>query len=293
MGPRSLTRRQFLRASLAGTAGLLCGATGYAALVEPEELDVQRLQIRLPGLPEAFDGLTIAQISDLHYGPFTGAREIGGAVERVNALSADLIVVTGDYVTSPSLERSRTPPAEPMANAVLCASILSRLQAPLGVVSVLGNHDVTVNAPYITEVLRSHGLHVLRNGNLPLERNGARLWLTGVDDVLDGAPRLDFALASVPPQEPVILLAHEPDFADEASRRGIALQLSGHSHGGQVRIPLLGSPYLPRLARKYPYGYYRVGPLQLYTNRGIGTIGLPLRFNATPEVTLISLHASS
>lgn len=279
-----------MRASLAGTAGLFCGATGWAAFIEPEQLDVARVPIHLPRLPAAFEGVTIAQLSDLHYGPFTGAREIGGAVERANALSPDLVVVTGDYITSPLLEGSRTPPSVPLANAVRCAQILSGLRAPLGVAAILGNHDAMLDASYVASVLQSHGLRVLRNSSFALERDHARVWLAGVEDVLESTPRLDLALTGVPRDEAVVLLAHEPDFADQASHQPIDLQLSGHSHGGQVRLPLLGAPYLPRLARKYPYGYYRVGPLQLYTNRGIGTIGLPLRLGATPEVTLFTLR---
>lgn len=280
-----------MRASLAGGAGLICGAAGYGAFIEPEKIELERLQISLPRLPQAFDGLKIAQLSDLHYGPFTGAREISAAANRVNELSADLFIITGDFITSPWLEHSKAAISTPMRNVALCARILSQVRTPLGTFAALGNHDVSLNAPYITEVLESFDVRVLSNRNFPLERGGARLWLAGIDDVIEGVARLDLALAGIPRNEPVVLLVHEPDFADAASRQAIDLQLSGHSHGGQVRIPLIGSPYLPLLARKYPYGYYRVGRLQLYTNRGIGTIGLPLRFDAPPEVTLFTLRA--
>lgn len=269
----------------------MCGGAGYAAFIEPEELEVERVAIHLPRLPEAFDGLKIAQLSDLHYGPFTGAKEIGAAADRVNALFADLVVITGDFITSPYLDDRRTPVSTTLANAGLCAQILSRLRAPLGVFAALGNHDANFSPSQISEVLQAAGLTVLRNHNLPLERSGARFWLAAVDDVLEGVPRLDRALARIPQEDAVVLLVHEPDYADVASRQPVDLQISGHSHGGQVRIPLLGAPYLPKLARKYPWGYYRVGRMQLYTNRGIGTIGLPLRFDAPPEVTLLTLHA--
>jgi len=276
---------------VAGVAGLGLGGAGYATFVEPEEISVERLDIHLSRLPEGFDGLKIAQISDLHYGPFTGAREIGAAADHVNALGADLVVVTGDFITSPLLERTSTPASTTLANAGRCARVLSRIRAPLGVFAALGNHDVTTNPGYISEVLQAVGIRVLRNGRAPLERSGARLWLAGVDDVLDGQPRLDQALAGVPRREPLVLMAHEPDFADEASLQNVDLQLSGHSHGGQVRLPLIGAPYLPRLARKYPYGHYLIRQMQLYTNRGIGTIGVPMRFGAPPEVTLFTLRA--
>jgi len=267
------------------------GGVGYATFIEPEDIGVDRVGIRLQRLPEAFDGLKIAQLSDLHYGPFTGAREIGAAADHVNALTPDLVLLTGDFITSPLLERTSTPASTPMADAVRCARVLSRIRAPLGVFAALGNHDATVNPGYIAEVLQAAGIRVLRNGRVPLERSGARLWLAGVDDVLDGHPRLDLALAGVPRADAVVLMAHEPDFADEASRQPVDLQVSGHTHGGQIRLPLIGAPYLPRLGRKYPYGYYRVRQMQLYTNRGIGTIGVPMRFGAPPEVTLFTLKA--
>jgi predicted MPP superfamily phosphohydrolase len=133
---------------------------------------------------------------------------------------------------------------------------------------------------------------VLLNANQVLERGSARLWLAGLDDAIHGSPNLDLALRGIPRGEATVLLAHEPDLADIVARHPVHLQLSGHSHGGQVRVPLLGSPYLPPLARKYPYGYYRVGGMQLYTNRGIGTIILPVRFDAPPEVTMFTLHST-
>jgi predicted MPP superfamily phosphohydrolase len=288
------TRRQFLRVSATGIGGAILGVGAYAALVEPEEVRVERVRIHLPNLADAFDGLKIVQLSDLHYGPFTGNREIGRAVARANAENPDLVVLTGDFVTARTFgfESDRlTDPA--LTHAVLCANLLGQLRAPLGVFAVLGNHDSFVNAFYVAEVLGFRSVRVLRNARHALERGSARLWLAGVEDVLQGSPRLDLALKGIPAGEPTVLLVHEPDFADFAARLPVHLQLSGHSHGGQVRLPLLGSPYLPPLARKYPYGYYRVGRMQLYTNRGIGTIMVPLRFDAPPEVTVFTLHAAS
>src|SRR5262249_34591136 len=119
----------------------------------------------------------------------------------------------------------------------------------------------------------------------------SRLWLAGVDDVIEGKPDMDRTLRGIPGNEAVILLAHEPDFADQVVQYPVDLQLSGHSHGGQVRIPLIGAPYLPELGRKYPWGLRRIGRLTLYTNVGIGTIRVPFRWNCPPEITLITLRA--
>jgi predicted MPP superfamily phosphohydrolase len=128
---------------------------------------------------------------------------------------------------------------------------------------------------------------------MPLEQAGARLWLCGVDDVIEGRPNLDVTLKGIPPNEPVVLLLHEPDAADHVAKYPVDLQLSGHSHGGQVRLPFVGAPFLPDLARKYPWGLRRIGRLTLYTNIGLGTIRVPVRFHCPPEITLFTLRAAT
>ena len=154
----------------------------------------------------------------------------------------------------------------------------------------MGNHDVDTNRKYVTRVLQAENIQVLANESEAIEHDGARFWLAGVDDVLGRTADLSKTLRTVPANESVILLAHEPDFADEASRFPIDLQLSGHSHGGQIRIPLLPPLYLPEMAKKYVLGTYQVGPLTLYTNAGLGTIGVPARLNCPPEITLLTLR---
>ena len=289
MGSPRPNRRTFLRVGLtAGTAGII-GIGGYSWLIEPYEVTVERVRVASPRLPEAFHGLKIAQLSDLHYGPYTGEREIGAAVQRCNGLSPDLIVLTGDFVTSKLWGVSTSN----LANAEKCARILERLHAPLGVFACLGNHDLGVDAYGITQILGGHRIQVVRNSVQPVERHGARLWMAGLDDCLYGIPDPDRTLAQVPRGEFTILLVHEPDIADQMIAYPVDLQLSGHSHGGQVRLPWLGAPYLPPMARKYPWGLHRISRLQLYSNRGIGTIGLPIRFNDPPEVTLLTLDRSA
>jgi predicted MPP superfamily phosphohydrolase len=155
----------------------------------------------------------------------------------------------------------------------------------------MGNHDVGTDEAHIAAVLQSHGISVLRNRSVPLERNGARLWLAGLGDVLEGKYDLKQTLKGIPKPEPVVLLVHEPDFAGYV--KDVDLQLSGHSHGGQIRFPLLGAPVLPVMGRRYPRGLRRIGPLTLYTNVGIGTIWLPMRLNCPPEVTLLTLRAAA
>jgi predicted MPP superfamily phosphohydrolase len=170
---------------------------------------------------------------------------------------------------------------------------LSALRAPLGVFAIPGNHDYWTHIGTVLNELRSAGLTVLRNSSYRLEPRGAPLWLVGIDDVWERHDDLAAGLAGVPTDEPVLLLVHEPDFADMAARvpHRIFLQLSGHSHGGQVRLPLLGSPILPWLGRRYPAGLQEVpeSALQVYTSRGIGVIEPPVRVNCRPEVAVLTL----
>jgi predicted MPP superfamily phosphohydrolase len=283
-----LTRRKFLGLGMAIGASAGVGLGGYAYLIAPQNLVVERVPVVLDRLPEAFHGLKVALISDLHLEPFTQEKEIRAAVAAVNELHPDLIVVTGDFVSgswdgSPGDARFIDP----------CSRILAGLHAPMGRYAVLGNHDHATDPVRIAHSLEEHHIPVLSNRNLPLERDGARFWIAGVDDAMAQKADFDCALAGIPPQEAILLLAHEPDVADESAHRCVDLQLSGHSHGGQVRIPGFGAPYLPPLGRKYPQGLYHIGPARLYTNRGIGLTGVPFRFDCPPEVTLLELSSAT
>jgi predicted MPP superfamily phosphohydrolase len=267
----------------------LAGFAMEAALVEPHRPVVERVEVVLRRLPRELDGLTIAHLSDFHYDSAASAGVIRTAVEITHRLAPDVVVLTGDYVTlSPFQSRSRA--AE---HSKPCAQLLGDLHAPMGVFGVLGNHDYATEPRLVTRSLEAHGITVLRNFNLRIERSGARLWIAGVDDVLGGGARLDQALQGIPRDEATVLLAHEPDYADTVISSAVDLQLSGHSHGGQVRLPLVGAPFLPYLARKYPWGLRQLDRLKLYTNRGVGTIFPPVRFNCPPEVTLLTLRAGS
>ena len=264
---------------------------GDGVVFEANRPRLVSIEVPLSRVDEAWDGFRIAQLSDFHYDEYFSVVPLRKAIEMVDRLRPDLIVLTGDFVTSPlkvpggAWTRIATE-IEP------CAQWLSRLHPPAGMLAVLGNHDVDTNAVQVVDVLESHAIPVLRNRSIALERAGKRLWLAGVDDVLEGKPDLQRALSGIPSTEPVILLAHEPDYADYVARYSVDLQLSGHSHGGQIRLPLIGPPYLPTLGRKYPWGLRRIGALTLYTNCGIGTIRVPMRLNCPPEVTLITLRAA-
>ena len=266
-------------------------ALGTDGLLESYRLQLKKIEIALPRLPHEFDGFTIVQLSDFHYEKEFSAIPIRDSIELINNLSPDLIVLTGDFVTVGMFQLRKHEHHYPAKGAYPCAEVLSRLNARFGKFAVLGNHDVYSNPVVVTDALQSHGIPVLRNSCVPIERGSSRFWLAGIDDALEGQPDLGAAINKIPPGETIVLLAHEPDFADEAVLRPVDLQLSGHSHGGQIWIPGIGAPWLPPLARNYPRGLYKIEKLILYTNIGIGTIRAPIRINCVPEVTLITLRS--
>ena len=198
----------------------------------------------------------------------------------MNRQNPDLIFLGGDYVEGKA------------ENILDIAPILKKLDAPLGRFAVLGNHDYWTDAATITAALNGIGIPVLKNRSVPIVKNGKRFHVTGLDDAWEGRPRLRKALDGVPKEEIKLFLVHEPDYADKLTRfeSRIPLQLSGHSHGGQVRVPIYGAPVLPFLAKKYSQGLYTVTGTsrQIYTTRGVGGIA-PLRFNCRPEVTILDL----
>jgi predicted MPP superfamily phosphohydrolase len=282
------TRRQFLFTGAAAAAGIAAlGSDGY---FESYRLQLKKIEIPLRRLPHQFDGFTVVQLSDFHYEEEFSAIPIRRSVDLVNSLHPDLVVFTGDFVTAPMFQFGRHA-ALVAANAVFpCAAVLSGIKASMGSFAVLGNHDAYSNPALVASGLRSHGIPLLKNSCVPIERDGARFWLAGIDDALEGQPDLAAAIKKIPPGEPIILLAHEPDFADEAALTPVDLQLSGHSHGGQIWIPGIGAPWLPSLARNYPRGFYKIENMLLYTNIGIGTIRAPIRINCIPEITHITLR---
>ncbi len=244
-------------------------------------VDVERLTLTLPRLAPEFHGYRVAQISDFHIGTWLTGDQLLEAVELVNRQEPDLVAITGDFVTYCP---------ERFAGELVQA--LSRLKPRDGTVAVLGNHDHWTGAGAVREILRQAGVQVLSNRAMGVERDGACLWVAGVDCHYDGLDRLDLVLEQLPQEQAALLLAHEPDFADTSAATGrFELQLSGHSHGGQIRLPFIGPPFLPHLGRKYPAGLYRVRDMHLYTNRGLGTAELALRWNCRPEITIFTLQA--
>jgi predicted MPP superfamily phosphohydrolase len=253
--------------------------------VEPEDLRPRHVNVLLKRLPESFDGFRIAQISDIHFGPYMGRAGVERAVRLAQSFQPDLVALTGDFVSHPwnhGNGRTGARFIEP------CADVLAQVK-DARLVAVLGNHDHFNSARIVEAGLKERGISVPRNAAFPVERGKDRIWIAGIDDAWVGAADLNRTLHGIPADEATILLAHEPDFADIAATYPVDLQLSGHSHGGQVRLPGVGALVLPPMAYKYPIGLNRVRALQVYTNVGLGVINPPVRFRCPPEVTFLTL----
>lgn len=288
---RKLSRRKFLRTSLIAGAGLAL----YSGEIERHWIEVTQIEIALRGLAEVFDGVRIAQLSDIHMDEYTEEFYLRHAIEKINALKPDVVALTGDFV-------SFRPRGHEFARGAAwqCAGVLEKLECQQRY-AVMGNHDHVVGANEVTEALTAHGIRVLDNAYLPLEeiggRKGGRMWLAGLEDPLMGNPEPEKA---IPKRirgvagEPLLLLCHGPDYADDLvaglPAGTVDLMLSGHTHGGQIRIPLLPPMLLPPMGRRYVQGHFRLGQMQLYVNRGIGTVELPFRLACPPEITLITLR---
>jgi uncharacterized protein len=284
---RSITRRKFLKGSLVAAAGLAV----YAGEIERHSISVTHHEAAIQGLPPAFEGARIAQLSDIHLDEFTEPIFLEHAVKLVNDLNADFVFLTGDFVTDGVGTRNFS-----LGAAWQCADILRNLKCRQRY-AVLGNHDVAVGSKEVQAALNDNAIPVLVNASTPLEREGGRIWLAGLDDCVMGRPQLDMAIPDRIlgiAEEPVILLCHEPDYADSVIEKrlnqSVALMLSGHTHGGQVRLPLIGPLVLPVGGRKFVEGWYRFGNMQLHVNRGLGTIGVPFRFDCPPEISVITLR---
>lgn len=250
----------------------------YMTTFEPARPTLEQVTLRLPALPQELDGLRIGQLSDSHLGLPHTARNLAWAIEQMRREQPDLVVITGD-LTHYHWAIPRLP------------ELLGGLSAPLGIYAVPGNHDYWEGIADIQAALRLLDIPLLLNEHRQLRWNGADFWLAGVDDVWGGQPDLDVALRGIPPGAYTLLLAHSPDRADEAARRGVAVQLSGHTHGGHLRLPVLGPFTRPRFGARYVMGQYQIGAMQLYVTRGLG--GAPLRLLCRPEATIFTLrHAA-
>ena len=274
-------RREFLvGAGAVAASALLFDATA----IDRHHVTLEQCTLRIRNLPTPFFGLRVAQISDFHHRGYAEDFYLRHVVEKVNALEPAVVALTGDFITA------HGNPFGPWRKAMpVCAEILSGLRAPMRICT-LGNHDC-IDAGFVVRCLTTRGLTVLYNSHTAIEAAGERLWIAGLADAYFDFPDLERAVPRATEREPVLLLGHEPDFADTVRAfGGVDVMLAGHSHGGQVRIPGLTHAFLPVMARRYVQGLFQLGDLQLYVNRGIGAVHLPIRFRCPPEITLFTLQ---
>ena len=243
------------------------------------KFQIVHLPLSIPGLDDAFEGYRLVHISDIHLGQWITAERLEGVVDLVNGQNPDLVAITGDFVSYAFDEF-----ADDLARS------LGRLHPRDGTVATLGNHDHRVGADNVRRFIRRGRVLELCNDVFTISRGDAMLHIAGLDDIIANEHHLNQVLSKLPASGPAILMVHEPDFADASARTGrFCLQLSGHSHGGQIVIPGLGTPIRSYLFRKYPLGRYQAGDMVQYTNRGLGTNLIWSRINCPPEITVFSL----
>jgi hypothetical protein len=286
---RRISRRGFLRTALIGGGALAL----YAGEMERHWLEVVHREIWLKGLSPAFDGVKAAQLSDIHLDEFTEPFLLRASIDRINRERPDYVFLTGDYVTSDVLPKHLS-----IRAAGTCGRLLAGLECKERY-AIFGNHDARAGEFEVGEAMSEAKLVFLRNTHVPLERNGGRVWLAGIDDPVCGMPDQGAAIPESIrniPHEPVILMCHAPDYIDRLAvhptGQAISLVLSGHTHGGQIRLPFAGPLFLPSWGRKYVEGAFKVGTMQLYVNRGIGSVGVPFRFDCRPEITIFTLRSA-
>jgi hypothetical protein len=268
------------RRNLVGLTSTIAEMAGQA-FSETGAVEITRVPIAIANLPAAFDGLRVIQLSDVHHSSFLSAERIAEIVDEVNALGGDVVVLTGDYVSySPYY----------IAGA---AEALGRLRAPMGVYAVLGNHDFWNNAEQMAGALERVGIAVLRNAHTRLDLRGDAILFAGIDDLTVGAADLDRALRGADARFVRILLSHNPGIVRRAALRAVDLVLAGHTHGGQVHVPLIGAPSVYGYPRKLVSGLTEVGGTHIYVNRGLGTVIVPVRVGSAPEVTIFTLVEAS
>ena len=274
----ALGLRQLGWPAAAALGGLGAASLAYMKRFEPASPTLERVTIDLPELPPALDGLRIGQITDTHIGLPQTTENLTWAIEQMRREQPDLIAITGDMAGRKS-------------GITELPRLLGQLSAPLGVYAAPGNHDYMEGLADVSAALSLAGIPLLMNQSRRLGWNGADFWLAGVDEIWDGRPNFAAARAGVPADAFAVLLAHSPDVADDAAAHGFALQLSGHTHGGHLRLPVLGPFARPRYGMRYVMGRYQVGQMALYVSRGLG--GMPLRLRCRPEATIFTLRRAA
>lgn len=275
-------QRSVLRKVAAASAGAVISGIASAAnarLCAPYRPRLEKLEIARSGDGPTHSPIRIGFATDLHIGPAFSAIDAAPALERLAAEQPDVMLLGGDLICE-------SPRYIAQAVSVIGEFLTS---APLGAFAVLGNHDYSNDACQLASRLEDTGVRVLRNEATRLVHAADTFWIVGIDDALLGQPDVDRAFSGIPADELAVALWHEPDWAEESAARGAALQLSGHSHGGQVRLPGLGHLAAPTGGRRYVNGLNDAHGMPVYTSRGLGVYRPPVRFLCSPEVTLVTI----
>lgn len=282
---KHISRRTFIKNSLrtlVTVTGLSVGGGYYAHNLEPKWLDIKHNLISHALIPKGFDGMKMIQFSDTHLGFQFQLSDLQTIVNKINQLDPDIVLFTGDLMDAPNKYKAQHK----------IPSVLNQLKAPLGKFSIYGNHD---HGGYGSEIYRD----IMKKSNFTMLQNTStrisllsteEIFLTGVDDAMLGHPDFEQALSGIPKGAFTIMLSHAPDLADTSSTYDIQYQISGHSHGGQVRIPFIGALVTPPYAEKYTEGTFEIDNMTLHVNRGLGTTRLPYRFLSRPELTVYELR---
>jgi hypothetical protein len=278
-----MTRSRKLRLSILALATLILVLAAWAFLIEPSWLTTHRVAMQIPHWRPEHQGIKIAVLTDLHIGsPFTGVEKLKEVVARTNAEHPDLVLILGDLVIQEVVGGKFVAP-EPIAE------VLKGLRAPLGVVGVLGNHDWWFDGARITAALRQAGVVVLENEAYRINFNGKPFWVVGVADLWTRKPDIAGSLSQVDEGDPVILITHNPDIFPNVPSR-VSLTLAGHTHGGQVDIPIFGRLVVPsKFGQRYAMGHIVEDGRHLFVSGGVGTSILPVRFRVPPEVIILTL----
>jgi predicted MPP superfamily phosphohydrolase len=283
-----ISRRDFLK--LMKVAGLnmllLAFGGGYMSRIEPGWLEVTQVRLALPRLPKSFSGFRLVQISDIHMGGWMNSERLTHLLDVVMGLSPNLVAITGDFVLGHNNVQSSS------LDMVELESALKLLTTRFPTMAVLGNHDYWLDVRAVLAMLERSGVQTLVDSVQKVQIGDEFIYIGGMDDIREGNGRINQVLAKLPAEGCAILMAHEPDFADKSAATGrFDLQISGHSHGGQVNLPFIGPPILPYMAHRYPAGLYQVGKMYQYTNRGAGMTPPYIRFNCRPEITVFTLES--
>ena len=284
---KEISRRDFLKMIWSATGLTVLATFGgwkYATQTEPGNLELVELPLTLPRLDPAFNGFKIAVIGDIHLGGWMNRERLIPAIDMILAQPVDLILIPGDLMAGYGWNAGHERDLDDLS------AELSRLSAYKPTFAVLGNHDYWTKASAVRKALAKINITELPNSYHTLKRGSAELHICGIDDFVEKKDDLNALLLHLPPEGAAILMVHEPDFADlSAATERFDLQISGHTHGGQVVIPNYGPLFLPQLGKKYPSGLYKVGEMWQYTNRGVGMGGISVRFNCRPEITIFTL----